>query len=132
MATSAYTLTGSEFPPLPRTLPSGAFSISARRFIISSVIGGLSVRLGSALQPYRTSSMTAAKPLARQRAVGALASGSATVELHHHPGHDRLGVLAAATVVVGQQDDMAAGERHMVRLGPALGALSRGGGDQAQ
>src|SRR4051812_12520660 len=88
MATSAYTLTGSEFPPLPRTLPSGAFSISARRFIISSVIGGLSVRLGSALQPYRTSSMTAAKPLARQRAVGALASGSATVELHHHPGHD--------------------------------------------
>ena len=32
--------------------------------------------------------MTAAKPPARQRAVGALASGSATAELHHHRGHD--------------------------------------------
>jgi hypothetical protein len=33
--------------------------------------------------------MTAAMPPARQRAVGALASGIATAELHHHPGHDR-------------------------------------------
>ena len=32
--------------------------------------------------------MTAAKPPARQRAVGALASGFATAELHHQPGHD--------------------------------------------
>ena len=32
--------------------------------------------------------MTAAKPPARQRAVGALASGFATAELHHHRGHD--------------------------------------------
>ena len=31
-------------------------------------------------------SMTAAKPPARQRAVGALASGFATAELHHHRG----------------------------------------------
>src|SRR4051794_22074412 len=33
-------------------------------------------------------SITAAKPPARQPAVGALASGFATAELHHHPGHD--------------------------------------------
>ena len=32
--------------------------------------------------------MTAAKPPARQRAVGALASGSATAQLHHQAGHD--------------------------------------------
>ena len=32
--------------------------------------------------------MTAAKPPARQRAVGALASGFATAELHHQAGHD--------------------------------------------
>jgi hypothetical protein len=32
---------------------SGAFSISARKLIISSVIDGLSVRLALATQPYR-------------------------------------------------------------------------------
>ena len=37
--------------------------------------------------------MTAAKPLARQRVVGALASGFATAELHHHQGHDLLDLL---------------------------------------
>ena len=34
--------------------------------------------------------MTAAKPPARQRAVGALASGSAIAELHHQLGHNHL------------------------------------------
>jgi hypothetical protein len=38
--------------------------------------------------------MTAAEPPARQRAVGALASGFATAELHHQAGHDRLLALA--------------------------------------
>ena len=33
--------------------------------------------------------MTIAKPPARQRAVGALASGLATAELHHQMGHDQ-------------------------------------------
>ena len=32
--------------------------------------------------------MTAAKPPARQRVAGALASGFATAELHHQAGHD--------------------------------------------
>ncbi|MFO1157219.1 MAG: hypothetical protein U1E60_00105, partial [Reyranellaceae bacterium] len=41
-----------------------------------------------ALQPYRASPMTAAKPPARQRAVSALASGFAAAELHHAEGRD--------------------------------------------
>jgi hypothetical protein len=44
--------------------------------IISSVIDDLSVRLVLALQPYRASSMTAARPPARQRARSALAPGA--------------------------------------------------------
>ena len=70
---------------------SGLFSMSARRSIISSVIGGPRLRLSSATQPYRRSSMTAAEAARslRRHGSGALASGSATTELHHAPGHDR-------------------------------------------
>src|SRR5580700_4586515 len=68
---------------------SGVFSTSARRFIISSVIGGSSNQVGVATRPYRRITgdhREAARSLQRYR--GALPSGFATAELHHHLGRD--------------------------------------------
>ena len=59
-----------------RMSASGAFSTSARKFIISSVIGGSSVALTFATRPYRRIADGRRKPLARNSAMGArFASG---------------------------------------------------------
>src|SRR6185312_9861040 len=68
---------------------SGVFSTSARRFIISSVIGGSSNQVGVATRPYRRITgghREAGRPLRRYG--GARAAGFATAELHHALGRD--------------------------------------------
>jgi hypothetical protein len=71
----------------------GAFSTSARRFIISSVIGDSSVCVcDSQPEPYRITADDRRKPLARYGAMGsALRERLAPDELHHQSGHDRVG-----------------------------------------
>src|SRR5271166_2197612 len=71
---------------------SGVFSTNARRFIISSVIGGSSVALRFATRPYRRIANDRRNPLARYGAMGsALRERLAPAELHqqagHHPAH---------------------------------------------
>src|SRR5271166_5374148 len=67
---------------------SGVFSTNARRFIISSVIGGSSVTLRFATRPYRRIANDRRNPLARYGAMGsALRERLAPAELHHQAGH---------------------------------------------
>ncbi|MDG4897488.1 hypothetical protein P9272_28470 [Mesorhizobium sp. WSM4976] len=81
---------GGKADHLAQEIGIGVFSTSARRFIMSSVIGG-SFESGWCQQtdPSGRTSMTTAMPLARYGAAeGALASGFATAELHHVWGRD--------------------------------------------
>ena len=80
-----------------RISASGVFSTSARRFIISSVIGGSSVALRFATQPYRRTANGRRKPLARYGAMeSALRERLAPTELHHQTGHDRFSMRERA------------------------------------
>src|SRR4051794_34951313 len=82
-----------------RRSASGAFSIKARRLIISSVIDGHSVRLVS--QPDPTGTVGDRREAARSPAcVGALAGGFAPAELHHPSGHDQEPSLRRTTWTV--------------------------------
>ena len=62
---------GGETNHLAKQIRVGVFSTNARRFIISSVIGGSSVALRFATRPYRRITNDRRKPLARYGAMRA-------------------------------------------------------------